>query len=167
MEMKVFYVLSDMRESNCGNLWLAPGSHRQPRSMLAALQRAGEQPPGAVELRLAPGAAVIWRTAVWHCVGPQLSPRTRTIIHIGYHHRWLRPTDYVTQDKDLLSRCDPVRRQLLGALPVGTDPLGEDSAWAPASKFWQPGEDDVPLRGWALEYKRGNPLDAGPRVAKM
>ena len=93
----MFYVLSDMRQSNCGNLWLAPGSHRQPRSALAALQRAGEQPPGAVELRLAPGAAVIWRTAVWHCVGPQLSPRTRTIIHIGYHHRWLRPTDYVAQ----------------------------------------------------------------------
>jgi ectoine hydroxylase-related dioxygenase (phytanoyl-CoA dioxygenase family) len=156
MEMKVFYVLSDMRQSNCGNLWLAPGSHMRPRAALAGLQRAGKQPPGAIELRLAPGAAVIWRTAVWHCVGPQLSPRTRTIIHIGYHHRWLRPTDYVAQDENLLSRCDPVRRQLLGAMPPGRDPLGEDSSWAPASKFWQPDEDDVPLRAWALEYKRAS-----------
>ncbi|MYJ00089.1 MAG: phytanoyl-CoA dioxygenase family protein, partial [Gemmatimonadetes bacterium] len=28
MEIKVFYVLYDMTESNCGNLWLVPGSHR-------------------------------------------------------------------------------------------------------------------------------------------
>jgi hypothetical protein len=34
---------------------------------------------------------------VWHCVGPQLSAATRKIIHIGYHHRWLRPTDYIAQ----------------------------------------------------------------------
>ena len=148
MEMKVFYALSDMRESNSGNLWLAPGSHRRPRSDLNELQAAGRQPPGALELRLAPGSAVVWRTAVsspplggrlpyphlshwrccrhclcccgcwpavdradcrrraaaggawwqvWHCVGPQLSAATRKIIHIGYHHRWLRPTDYITQ----------------------------------------------------------------------
>jgi hypothetical protein len=64
MEMKVFYALSDMRESNSGNLWLAPGSHRRPRSDLNELQAAGRQPPGALELRLAPGSAVVWRTAV-------------------------------------------------------------------------------------------------------
>ena len=31
----------------------------------------------AVELRVPPGAAVLWRTATWHCVGPNLSARTR------------------------------------------------------------------------------------------
>ena len=29
MEIKVFYVLYDMTESNCGNLWMVPGSHRR------------------------------------------------------------------------------------------------------------------------------------------
>ena len=67
----------------------------------------------------------------------------------------------------MILNCETVRRQLLGALPIGTDPLGEDSAWAPASKFWQPGEDDVPLRGWALEYKRVNVFDAGAALAKL
>lgn len=72
------------------------------------------------------------------------------------------------QDESLLSRCDPVRRQLLGAMPVGKDALGEESAWAPASKFWQPDEEDVPLRGWALEYKRAQRLGAaGAPAAKM
>jgi len=81
---------------------------------------------GAIELRLPAGAAVLWRTckctgnphlpfacdslrgkgselrllvfvACWHCVGPQLGLETRKIVHIGYHHRWLRPTDYNEQ----------------------------------------------------------------------
>lgn len=156
MEMKVFYVLSDMRESNCGNLWLAPGSHRRPRGDLAALQAAGEQPPDARELRLAPGSAVVWRTACWHCVGPQLSPATRKIIHIGYHHRWLRPTDYERQDEALLAGCNPVRRQLLGSLPEGRDSLGDESVWSPASKYWQPSADDVPLRAWSEEFRNNH-----------
>ena len=81
---------------------------------------------GAIELRLPAGAVVLWRTckctsnphlpfacdslrgkgselrllvfvACWHCVGPQLGLETRKIVHIGYHHRWLRPTDYNEQ----------------------------------------------------------------------
>ena len=30
MEIKVFYVFSDLSESNSGNLWLMPGSHKRP-----------------------------------------------------------------------------------------------------------------------------------------
>ena len=75
-EVKAFYVLSDLSESRCGNLWLVPGSHRR---QLKELSDAGNQVAAheAVELRLPPGAAVLWRTAVWHCVGPNLSKETR------------------------------------------------------------------------------------------
>jgi hypothetical protein len=111
-----------MRRSGCGNLWLARGSHRRRVAELKVAQRAHRQPEGAVELRLPAGAAVLWRTAVWHCVGPQTSQQTRKVIHIGYHHRWLRPTDYTEQDAALLARCSPVRRQLLGALPLVRTP---------------------------------------------
>ena len=43
------------------------------------------EPTEAVELKLLPGAAVLWRTATWHCVGPNLSNKTRKIMHVGYH----------------------------------------------------------------------------------
>eukprot|EP01051_Picozoa_sp_SAG22_P011698 SAG22_NODE_1149_length_5353_cov_1.820898_1_plen_333_part_00 len=147
-ELKVFYALFDMSQSGCGNLWLAKGSHKRKRAELVRCQETRAQPPGATELRVPVGSAVVWRTAVWHCVGPNTSESTRKIVHVGYHHRWLRPTDYTDQDPELLARCDPVRRQLLGAMPEGRSALGTDPEWAPASKFWQPSDDDVPLRSW-------------------
>ena len=149
MEIKVFYTLFDMTESNCGNLWLVPGSHKRTPQELSEM---GRQVPAeqAQELKLPAGSAVLWRTATWHCVGPNLSNKTRKIVHVGYHYRWLRPTDYIQQDPELLERCSPIRQQLLGALPGGGDPLGEEPDVAPSSQYWltkNPG--DVPLRAWA------------------
>ena len=149
MEIKVFYPLFDMTESGCGNLWLAPGSHQRPPADLHAMNR---QVPAeqALELRLPAGSAVLWRTATWHCVGPNQSQKTRKIMHIGYHYRWLRPTDYIQQDPELLARCSPIRQQLLGALPSGGDPLGADPDVAPSSQYWlTKNPDDIPLRTWA------------------
>ncbi len=149
MEIKVFYPLFDMSESGCGNLWLSPGSHLRPPSDLHAMDR---QVPDdqALELRLPAGSAVLWRTATWHCVGPNQSQKTRKIMHVGYHYRWLRPTDYMQQDPELLARCSPIRQQLLGALPSGDAPMGADPDIAPISQYWQAkNSNDVPLRTWA------------------
>ena len=150
MEIKVFYVLYDMTESNCGNLWLVPGSHRRRPAELRDRGN-GTDPERAVELKLPIGSAVLWRTAVWHCVGPNLSRKTRKIMHVGYHYRWLRPTDYNEQDPGLIERSSPVRRQLLGALAPKGDPMGPDPYYHPASRYWlSEDKDDVPLREWAL-----------------
>ena len=70
MEVKVFYVLSDQSESNCGNLWLLPGSYKRLPQELRDTDREVDASE-AVELKLPPGAAVLWRTATWHCVGPK------------------------------------------------------------------------------------------------
>lgn len=106
-------------------------------------------PAEAVELLLPPGSAVLWRTATWHCVGPNQSQQTRKIMHIGYHHRWLRPTDYMQQDPALIERSSPIRRQLLGALPSGDNPLGDDPDFHPSSQYWlTKNREDVPLRAW-------------------
>ena len=149
MEVKVFYVLSDLSEPRSGNLWLVPGSHLRSPDELAEMGRRVD-PDEALELRLRPGAAVLWRTAVWHCVGPTFSHRTRKIMHVGYHYRWLRPTDYISQDQALLERSSPIRQQLLGALPGSGHSLGEDPEIHPSSQYWITKDpDDVPLRAWA------------------
>lgn len=155
MEVKVFYVLYDMTGSDCGNLWLVPGSHRRRPAELFGREN-GADPKGAVELRLPIGSAVLWRTAVWHCVGPNLSRKTRKIMHVGYHYRWLRPTDFDAQDPGLIERCSPIRRQLLGALSPEGDPMGPDPDFHPASRHWlSDSPDDVPLREWAQARAKG------------
>lgn len=154
MELKVFYVLSDLSESNSGNLWMVPGSHLRTPQELRDMGRRID-PSEAVELRLKPGTAVLWRTAVWHCVGPNYTNTTRKIMHIGYHHRWMRPTDYVEQAADLIDRSNPIRRQLLGAVATGGDPLGLESDIHPSSQYWQPKNmDDVPLKAWYDERNK-------------
>ncbi len=151
MEIKVFYVLSDLRESNSGNLWLVPGSHKCTPHELREMGRKIDA-CDAVELKLPPGAAVLWRTATWHCVGPNVSDKTRKILHVGYHYRWLRPTDYIQQDPELIARSSPIRRQLLGALATGSNPLGNDPDFHPSSQYWLTQNwEDVPLRRWAKE----------------
>jgi ectoine hydroxylase-related dioxygenase (phytanoyl-CoA dioxygenase family) len=150
MEVKIFYALSDLSESNSGNLWVMPGSHLRPPQELR--DGSAVDLDAAVELRIPPGTAVLWRTATWHCVGPNLSARTRMIMHVGYHYRWLRPTDYIEQDPGLIARCSPIRRQLLGALATGSPPLGETPEFHPASQYWITSNwDDVPLKAWAEE----------------
>lgn len=148
MELKVFYVLSDLTQPNSGNLWMVPGSHKHTPQELRAMDFKVD-PTEAVELLLPPGTAVLWRTATWHCVGPNQSQQTRKIMHIGYHHRWLRPTDYMQQDPALIARSSPIRRQLLGALPSGGNPLGDDPDFHPSSQYWlTKNREDVPLRAW-------------------
>ncbi len=157
MEIKVFYAISDMTQSNCGNLWMVPGSHKRNPQALQDLGRKID-PANALELRLKPGTAVVWRTATWHCVGPNLSDLTRKIMHVGYHYRWLRPTDYIQQDPDLIARSSPVRRQLLGALPSTDNPLGEDPEFHPSSQYWQPRNvKETPLKAWAENYPNSPP----------
>ena len=103
-------------------------------------------PSEALELKLGPGAAVLWRTATWHCVGPNRSDKIRKIMHVGYHYRWLRPTDFIQADPDLVARSSPIRRQLLGAVVTDGEPLGNDPVFHPHSPYWiVRDEHQVPL----------------------
>ncbi len=162
MEIKVFYVLSDLRKSNSGNLWMVPGSYKQAPQELRDSNGKVDSTQ-SVELKLAPGSAVLWRTATWHCVGPNLSNKTRKVIHVGYHYRWLRPTDYIEQDASLIARSSPIRRQLLGALGTETNPLGDESDFHPSSEYWIPRDwDNVPLKAWFEEQTGGKGLTRLP-----
>lgn len=149
MEIKVGYFLSDVTQPNSGAIRLVPGSYRRKPAELREM--GGRVPDDQVlELNVEPGTALLWRTATWHCVTPNLGPLTRKVIYVGYHYRWLRPTDYVRQDPELVEASSPIRRQLLGELATGGDLMGSDPLWEPASQQWIPFNwDDVPLKAWA------------------
>jgi ectoine hydroxylase-related dioxygenase (phytanoyl-CoA dioxygenase family) len=151
MEIKIGYYLSDMTRPNSGALAVVPGSHlRKPQELRDLDYRVPMDQARILNVR--PGAALVWRTAVWHTVTPNLSEIVRKVFYVGYHYRWLRPTDYVQQDPALLERSSPIRRQLLGALAPGSLALGNDPDYEPASQYWITRNwDDVPLKAWAEE----------------
>jgi ectoine hydroxylase-related dioxygenase (phytanoyl-CoA dioxygenase family) len=157
MEIKVGYYLSDLTSKNSGAICLVPGSHRRtPQELRDMNHRVPEDQ--FIELNVPANTALVWRTQVWHCVTPNLSNRVRKVFYVGYHYRWLRPTDYIQQDPELVARSSPIRRQLLGALNATGDALGGDPFWEPSSRYWLIKDwEDVPLKQWAEERAGGGP----------
>ena len=77
---------------------------------------------------------------MWHSRGWNYSDVTRKVLFLGYSYRWLRGLDYNNMPPELLRRCDPIRRQLLGD---GVNVKG----------WWQPTDEDVPLKQWLRKHK--------------
>jgi ectoine hydroxylase len=163
MEIKVGYYLSDVTGRNSGAICLVPGSHlRKPQELRDMNYRVPADQ--FIELNVPANTALVWRTQVWHCVTPNLSANVRKVFYVGYHYRWLRPTDYIQQDPELIARSSPIRRQLLGALDPHGHPLGADPAWEPSSRYWLIKDlEDVPLKAWA-EERTGSPSQPKEKV---
>jgi ectoine hydroxylase len=151
MEVKVGYYLTNLTEHNSGAICVARGSHRES----AWIERDGEtivDPDRVFEVNVRPGTAMLWRTALLHCLTPNLSQRTRKCLYFGYTHRWVRPSDYMHQPPELIERCNPIQKQLLGELGTGKmNYVGDDAEVQPVSRFWRPEEEDIPLKAWAKE----------------
>jgi ectoine hydroxylase len=163
MELKVGYYLSDLTGRDSGAICLVPGSHRRtPQELRDMNYRVPADQ--FIELNVPANTALLWRTQVWHCVTPNLSANVRKVFYVGYHYRWLRPTDYVQQDPALIARSSPIRRQLLGALGPEGDPLGNDPDWEPSSRYWLIKDwQDVPLKAWS-EERSGNAAQSMDKV---
>ncbi|MBT5872224.1 MAG: hypothetical protein HOH43_02295 [Candidatus Latescibacteria bacterium] len=147
MEIKVGHYLTDLTEHNSGGICVVKGSHRLSPDLIhdPSFQI---NPEDIFEVNVKPGTAMIWRTALWHCLTPNLSTRTRKCLYYGYTHRWIRPSDYMHQPRDLLAKCTPIQRQLLGELGTGDTNYEGDDLAHPANRFWRPQEGDVPLEDW-------------------
>ncbi len=148
LEVKVGYYLTDLTEHNSGAICVVRGSHlRSPRLIHDPDYHI--DPEDIVEVNVRPGTAMVWRTALWHCLTPNLSAHTRKCLYYGYNHRWARPGDYDRQDAGLLARCTPVQRQLLGSNTTEDGVVYQDGDPAhPASRFWRPEPGDVPMEAW-------------------
>lgn len=137
LSLKVAFWLSDIDAEDRGGIRIIPGSHR--RDELPDRQPDGGDHEGALQVRVKAGTAVFFDRRMWHSRGVNTSDRTRKVIFLGYSYRWLRGLDYNVMPDEILEKCDPVRRQLLGD---GVDVKG----------WWQPTDDDVPLKGWLREH---------------
>ena len=139
LSLKISYWLSDTTIPQSGAMKILPGSHRmvdKPHQ-----DRPEEDPVGAMEVRVKPGTAVLFDRRLWHTRGYNYSDVTRKVVFFGYSYRWLRGLDYNNMPEEVLAKCGSViRRQLLGD---GVDVKG----------WWQPTEEDVPLKGWIREHR--------------
>ena len=137
LSLKIGFWLTDIDEPDRGGIRIVPASHKRDE----APEREPEvEPEGMLQLRVKAGTAVLFDRRMWHARGINTSTITRKVLFIGYSYRWLRGLDYNLMPEEILEKCDPIRRQLLGD---GVDVKG----------WWQPTDDDVPLKGWLLEHK--------------
>ena len=130
---KIGYFLTDTTIADCGALRLVPGSHKYAGP--APTAECESEPYGAIEIAVKAGTAVLLDNRLFHSVGPNFSALARETIYVGYCWRYLRPLDFVEQPKEILNRCTPIQRQLLGD---ASSPLA----------YCLPGETDTPLVDW-------------------
>ena len=161
LDFKVGWYVSDHTETGHSTILLLPGSYKWTREQRANW-KSWFDPEDIFELRVPAGSAMLWRPTLLHGVTPNLSKSVRKVIYFGYTPRWVRPSGYVEQDPDLIARSSPIRRQLLGAMGQGGNPLGKDPIGNPSSQFWFSDDwDDVPLKAWAEERAHPGPYDWG------
>ena len=137
LSLKVGFWLSDISEPENGGIRIIPGSHKRDRQPERTPDNEFDD---SIQVRVKAGTAVLFDRRMWHSRGINTSDVTRKVLFLGYSYRWLRGLDYNLIDEEILAKCDPIRRQLLGD---GVDIKG----------WWQPTDDDVPLKGWLLANK--------------
>ena len=145
LSLKVAFWLSDTREADRGGIRIVPGSHKRdtppdrwPEDGNGTSEASGFE--DMMQVRVNSGTAVLFDRRLWHSRGLNTSDTTRKVLFLGYSYRWLRGLDYNLIPDEILEKCDPIRRQLLGD---GVDVKG----------WWQPTDADVPLKGWLLKHK--------------
>ena len=138
LSLKVSYWLSDVMHRDNGAMRLIPGSHKLDK--LPPRCDPESDPEGAMDLLVKRGTAVLFDRRMWHSRGRNYSNVTRKVLFMGYSYRWLRGLDYNLMPQEVLDKCDPIRRQLLGD---GVNIKG----------WWQPTDADVPLKTWIAKHR--------------
>ena len=136
LSLKISYWLNDVDSPSNGAMQIIPGSHK-----LDALPPSSDlDDEHVLDLCVKAGTAVLFDRRMWHRRGLNTSNTSRKVLFFGYSYRWLRGLDFNLMPQEVLKKCDPIRRQLLGD---GVDIKG----------WWQPTEADVPLRTWIKEHR--------------
>ncbi len=140
LSLKVSYWLSNVTYRDNGAMRLVPYSHKLDTRPPNSENDPDGDPEGAIDLLVKRGTAVLFDRRMWHSRGWNFSNVTRKVLFMGYSYRWLRGLDYNLMPSELLDKCDPIRRQLLGD---GVNIKG----------WWQPTDADVPLKTWIAKHR--------------
>ena len=88
-----------------------------------------------------PGDVLLFDRRLWHSTSSNPSDITRKGLFYAYGYRWLQPKDAMTISDEMMSRNDPVRRQLLGG--------------SRSNHHWySPEPEDTPIKAWLELYGR-------------
>ncbi len=149
---RIGFFLTDVDKPDMGNFTVVPGSHRNgfprlPQGLEQALtitsfrkftqvEQIDAGVPGARQLTVEAGDAVLFHNALWHCVPRNTSNVRRRNLWYVYTPVWQRLGDRTENSPELLAKCNAVRRQLLGTM---VDPSTNGGI--------HPTDEDVPLVG--------------------
>ena len=114
LQLKIQYFLTDVDRLNSGNFTLFLGSHLRPYPEQD--EEVGGEVLGVMQLRVNAGDAAIFCHSLWHGAAPNRSRRRRKSPIFCYSQMCFRRFDFVAPSSDLLSRCTPRQRRLLGEL---------------------------------------------------
>ena len=137
LQIKIQYFLTPLTAPEHGNFTIVPGSHHRP---FPAAQLGNAESPHnaeAVQLCVEAGDAAVFPHALWHGASNNRSDYARKTLIYCYNHHCFRAYDYKEVSPELLERCTPRQRRLLGD-------IGE---WQPGSYFYSPADQEEVMTG--------------------
>ena len=137
LQIKIQYFLTPLATPEHGNFTIVPGSHHRP---FPAAQLGNAESPHnteAVQLCVEAGDAAVFPHALWHGASSNRSNYVRKTLIYCYNHHCFRAYDYKEPSPELLERCTPRQRRLLGD-------IGE---WQPGSYFYSPADQEEVMKG--------------------
>jgi hypothetical protein len=139
LQVKILWFLTDVSKPDMGNIVFVPGSHLRPFPEEGGQDEFGELPaattPGTTQLLARAGDALIFTHSLWHGGARNTSTVTRKNIQYGYNQSFFRNYDYDPVPPEVLERCTPRQRRLLGDHGPGAKP----------SQHFYPGRDHLKL----------------------
>ena len=119
-QIKLQYFLTDLPEPDMGNFTVVPGSHNRPFP-----EGGFEEGPyisDALPLCVEAGDMAIFPHAMWHGFVANRSDKPRKSLIYCYVHQCMRAFDFEKPSPELLERCTPRQRRLIGD-------IGEWEGW--------------------------------------
>jgi hypothetical protein len=171
--VRVGWFLTDVDRPDMANLCVIPGSHRTdfpkiPKGLdycltitspgrFRQIERIDDGVPGARQITVKTGDAILLHNALHHCVVRNTSDIRRKNIYYVYTPIWQRLGDREASSPELIAQCDPVRKQLLGALSGpntngGIHPFDEG---VPLVRLFEGKGFDQMWADWEEQYVRG------------
>jgi phytanoyl-CoA hydroxylase len=112
--VKVSIPLDEIGDLEDGPTAVIPGSHRRSYNDNLPAPKDPRDMPGIVPLLMSPGDAVIFHGRIHHAAMPNVSIRTRRVLHYNYGHIWMKTWPGFEPSERLRGAATTdVRKQLL------------------------------------------------------